>query len=326
MTNPSLDYSRYQAIFHCLEAASRFVAPVQSPVPALRNLRDIIPSLPTVNNVSDGPPATAQQTLELIRAASNLLSHLNESSSANPLGWETMVGITRILEDLAAQLGSTVRKEKADLVSGLYVIIDPRVTGGREPLAIAQASVRGGARMLQLRDKLRDKGESLRLAFELQKLCADSGVSLIVNDHVDIAAIIGSIGVHVGQSDIPVDQARQVLSPGQVLGRSNRDIEQLVESEQMGADHVAFGAVFNTNTTGKNLGRAPRGVEQLRIAKDSAQTPLVAIGGINANNIASVVEAGADAICLTAAVASAPEPEAAAANLVKIIEEAGGRI
>ncbi len=282
--------------------------------------------MPSTAESSDGPPATAQQTLELVLSASQLLSHLDESSNANPLGWETVAAITRILDDLTVQLGSTVRKEKADLVRGLYVIIDPRVTGGREPMAIAQASVRGGARMLQLRDKLRDKGESLALAFDLQKLCAESGVSLIVNDHFDIAAIVGSAGVHVGQTDIPVDRARQVLAPQQVLGRSNRDIEQLVESEQMGADHVAFGAVYETNTTGKGLGRPPRGVEQLRIARDNAQTPLVAIGGINAENAAAVVEAGADALCLTAAVASAPEPEAAAAELVKVIEEAGGRI
>ena len=89
---------------------------------------------------------------------------------------------------------------------------------------------------------------------------------------------------------------------------------------------MAFGAIFETNTTGKSLGREPRGVEQLRIAKKNAKTPLVAIGGINAKNIATVVEAGADAVCLTAAVALAPEPEAAVANLVEIIKKAGGRI
>ena len=324
MTRHGGNYSLYQVIFHCLATVSMFVPPTQSPVSALRSLRDTIPSLPTGANKGNVPPTTAQQTLELVSTASNLLSHLDESSAANPLGWESVAGVLRILEDLKIQLGAIVRKEKAHLVKGLYVIIDPRVTGGRDPMAIAQASVRGGARMLQLRDTLRDKGQSIALGFELQKLCTDSGVSLIINDHVDIAAIVGSAGLHVGQTDIPVDAARQVLAPGQMLGRSNSGIEQLVESEHMGADHVAFGAVFETNTTGKKLNRAPKGVEQLRIAKDNARTPLVAIGGINASNIASVVEAGADAICLTAAVASAPEPEAAAADLVKIIEDAGG--
>ncbi|SVD66741.1 uncharacterized protein METZ01_LOCUS419595, partial [marine metagenome] len=108
----------------------------------------------------DGPPTSAQQTLELVSVAADLLSHLDESSSANPLGWETLAGVGRILDALTSQLGSAIRREKADLVRGLYVIIDPQVTGGRDPLAIAQAAIQGGARILQLRDKLRDKGES----------------------------------------------------------------------------------------------------------------------------------------------------------------------
>jgi thiamine-phosphate pyrophosphorylase len=233
-------------------------------------------------------------------------------------------GVSRILNDLTAQLGATVRREKADMVRGLYVIIDPQVTGGRDPFAIARAAIQGGARMLQLRDKLRDKGESLPLAHDLQKLCVEAGASLILNDHADVAAIVGAAGLHVGQTDLPVEQARQVLAPHQVLGRSNHEIEELVESERIGADHVAFGAIYHTDT--KGVGRSPQGIERLLLARDAAQTPLVAIGGITAENAAPVIEAGVDAICVTAAVGSAAEPEAAAAKLVKVIEEAGGRI
>ena len=325
MTN--LAQSHYQVIFHCIESASRFVPPALSPAPALQSLRDVIPSLPAASAMAetdDGPPTSAQQTLELVSVAADLLSHLDESSSANPLGWETLAGVGRILDALTSQLGSAIRREKADLVRGLYVIIDPQVTGGRDPLAIAQAAIQGGARILQLRDKLRDKGESLPLAIDLQKLCAKSGASLILNDHADVAAIVGSAGLHVGQTDLPVEQARQVLAPHQVLGRSNHEIEELLESERMGVDHVAFGAIYHTDT--KGVGRPPQGIDQLRLAREAAQTPLVAIGGINAENAAPVIEAGADAICVTAAVGSATEPEAAAALLVKVIEEAGGRI
>ena len=325
MTN--LAQSHYQVIFHCIESASRFVPPALSPAPALQSLRDVIPSLPAASAMAetdDGPPTSAQQTLELVSVAADLLSHLDESSSANPLGWETLAGVGRILDALTSQLGSAIRREKADLVRGLYVIIDPQVTGGRDPLAIAQAAIQGGARMLQLRDKLRDKGESLPLAIDLQEHCAKSGASLILNDHADVAAIVGSAGLHVGQTDLPVEQARQVLAPHQVLGRSNHEIEELLESERMGVDHVAFGAVYHTDT--KGVGRPPQGIDQLRLAREAAQTPLVAIGGINAENAAPVIEAGADAICVTAAVGSATEPEAAAARLVKVIEEAGGRV
>lgn len=319
--------SHYQVAFHCLEAASRFVPPAQSPAPALQSLREVLPAMPAplaLADTDDGPPSTAQDALEVVSIARNIMSLLDESSTANPLGWETLAGVTRILEDLTTQLGSAARRDKAELVRGLYVIIDPQVTGGRDPLAIAQAAIQGGASMLQLRDKHRDKGEILPLAHGLQMLCQESGASLIINDHADLAAIVGSAGLHIGQSDLPVDQARRVLAQHQVIGRSNRDVEQLAESERMGADHVAFGAVYRTETTGRN--RPPRGIDQLRLAKETANTPLVAIGGINAENAAPVIEAGADAICVTAAVGLATEPEAAAAQLVKIIEEAGGRV
>jgi len=275
-------------------------------------------------DLQNEPPNTAAQTLPLVSTAQRLLSLLDENQSANPLGWETVAALNHMLADLADQLGASLRLEKASLVHGLYVIIDPEVTGGRDPLAVAEAAVRGGARMLQLRDKLRDKGESLPLAIALQNLCQGSGAQLIVNDHADVAAVVGSAGLHLGQTDLPISQARLVLAPDQVVGRSNHEFEELVESQEMGADHLAFGPIYQTGT--KGVGRPPQGTERLRQAREITKMPLVAIGGINAGNAAPVVEAGADAICVAAAVGLAPEPEAAAARLVKSIEEAGGRV
>jgi thiamine-phosphate diphosphorylase len=231
--------------------------------------------------------------------------------------------LSRVLDELIACLGAALRRRQAGRIYGLYVIIDPQVTGGRDPLNIAQAAVHGGARILQLRDKLRDKGQILPLATALNQLCRDHGATLIINDHVDLAAAIGSHGVHVGQTDLPVAQARKVLAPHQVLGRSNREIDLLVQSQEMGADHVAFGAIYQTTT--KPGGRPPQGVQRLREARQAAKVPLVAIGGINAENVGPVVQAGADAICVTAAVGSAPDPEAAARRLVQAIRDAGGR-
>ena len=169
-----------------------------------------------------------------------------------------------------------------------------------------------------------DKGEILPLARDLQQLCEANNVLLIVNDHVDLAAAVGSGGVHVGQTDLPVAQARQVLAPHQVLGRSNREVELLIQSQEMGADHVAFGAIYPTTT--KPGGRGPQGPERLRQARAVTKVPLVAIGGINAENVGPVIEAGADAVCVTAAVGLAPEPEAAARRLVEAISQAGGKV
>ena len=263
------------------------------------------------------------EALDLASTARGLLSALENSGEVPS---DSALQLTRALDDAASRIGAAMRQAQADRIRGLYVIIDPKVTGGRDPLEIARAAINGGARMLQLRDKLRDKGEQLPLAMALRDLCAANGALLIINDHADLAAALGPdhVGLHVGQTDLPVAEARKILAPGQVLGRSNREIDLIVESQQMGADHVAFGAMYKTTT--KQVTRAPQGPERLRQARAAAQVPLVAIGGITADNVAPVVEAGADAICVTAAVGSAPDPEAAAAKLTEAIRAAGGRV
>ncbi len=267
--------------------------------------------------------ASRNQALEMAAAAGGLL-HVLEATQAIPA--DGALQLRRALDDAVARIGATMRREQADRIRGLYVIIDPEVTGGRDPLEIARAAINGGARMLQLRDKLRDKGEQLPLGLELRNLCANNDALLIINDHADLAAALGPehVGLHVGQTDLPVAEARKILGPGQVLGRSNREIDLIIESQEMGADHVAFGAMYTTTT--KQVTRAPQGPERLKQARAAASVPLVAIGGITAGNVAPVVEAGADAICVTAAIGSAPEPEAAAAALTDAIRAAGGRV
>jgi thiamine-phosphate pyrophosphorylase len=264
------------------------------------------------------------RALALVAATQGLLSVLRDAGGTSLVNAETAQALAETLTDLAASLGAALRRQQAHRVRGLYVIIDPQVTGERDPLYIAAAAIRGGARMLQLRDKTRDKGEIMPLAIALQRLCQANDVLLIINDHVDLAAVVGAGGAHVGQTDLPVAQARQVLAPHQVLGRSNREVDQIIQSQEMGADHVAFGSIYRTST--KTVVRSPQGVGPLRRARQVAKVPLVAIGGINAGNVAPVVEAGADAICVTAAVGAAPDPEAAASRLVEAIRAAGGRV
>ncbi|MYD49635.1 MAG: thiamine phosphate synthase [Chloroflexi bacterium] len=263
------------------------------------------------------------EALGLARAADGLLTALEDIGE---IPADAALQLRRALDDAVDRIGAVVRQAQASRIRGLYVIIDPEVTGGRDPFDIARAAINGGARMLQLRDKLRDKGEQLPLGTALRDLCAANDALLIINDHADLAAALGPehVGLHVGQTDLPVAEARKVLAPGQVLGRSNREIELIVESQQMGADHVAFGAMYTTTT--KEVTRAPQGPERLKQARAAARVPLVAIGGITAENVAPVVEAGADAICVTAAVGSAPNPEAAAAELTEAIRSAGGRV
>lgn len=211
-----------------------------------------------------------------------------------------------------------VRSERIQKVRGLYVIVDPEATRGRDVVEVADAALRGGASVIQLRDKTRDKGEALEIAHSIKGLCEKYGGLFIVNDDADIAFLSEAHGLHVGQTDLPVAEARRVLAPEQIVGRSNNGVEEALQSEAQGADYLAVGAVYSTTTMGKS-GRTAVGPEMIRRVKDAVSTPVVAIGGINAVNAADVARAGADCICVVSAVTFADDPERATAELVRLI-------
>ena len=214
-----------------------------------------------------------------------------------------------------------IRIERIAKMRGLYVIVDPEATRGRDVVEVAEAALRGGASVIQLRDKTRDKGEVLEIARAIKGLCDKYNGLFIVNDDADIAFLSEAHGLHVGQTDLPVEEARRVLAPEQIVGRSNNGTVEALESEAQGADYLAVGAVYSTTTMGKS-GRTAVGPEMIRRVKDAVSAPVVAIGGINAGNIADVARAGADCICVVSAVTFADDVEGAAAALVGLIASA----
>ena len=214
-----------------------------------------------------------------------------------------------------------LRMERTENVRGLYVIVDPEATRGRDVVVIAQAALRGGASVIQLRDKTRDKGEVLEVARTIKDICERHDALFIVNDDADIAFLSDAHGLHVGQTDLPVSEARRVLGADQIVGRSNNGTGEALDSEGQGADYLAVGAVYSTVTMGKS-GRTAVGPEMIRRVKESTSSPVVAIGGINVSNIADVARAGADCICVVSAVTYADNPERATAELVGLIASA----
>ena len=230
-----------------------------------------------------------------------------------------------ILHDLEEGIGRELRRRSSAKVYGLYVIIDPEVTGGRDPVEVARGALKGGAKMLQLRDKLREKGQTLPLARALKGLCVEYDALLMINDHADLAALVGADGLHLGQGDLPVSEVRRILHPQQIVGRSNHLPDELLESQAHGADHVALGAIYPTATKSSIRSRATLGPDAVRKARESVNVPLVAIGGINVENVEPVVMAGADAVCVTGAVGLAADPEEASRRLVEKILGAGGK-
>ena len=196
-------------------------------------------------------------------------------------------------------------------VRGLYVIIDPDACGGRSAFDVARAALQGGASVVQWRDKRRDKGDQLPDVLALVSLCRDAGALCIVNDQADLAIAADADGVHLGQHDLPIEAVRPIAG-ARIIGVSTNNADEARRAEAAGADYIAVGSIFPTRS--KDVTR-PASVDQLREVKAAVRVPVVAIGGIDATNIAQVVAAGADAAAVISAVCGAAEPCAAAAEL-----------
>ena len=214
-------------------------------------------------------------------------------------------------------LSRLLRQDKVKRLPGLYVIIDTPALKGRSHVEVASQAIRGGAKTIQLRDKIQSKKELLPIAKQLKKLCAEHDVLFIMNDHFDLALAVDADGLHLGQDDLPVKVARKLLPIDKILGRSARTVDQAVAAESEGADYIAVGSMYPTPT--KETAQVV-GPERLRQIRQTVTLPLVAIGGINKDNAAEVMAAGADSLAVIRAVVQAEAPEEAARQLVDIVE------
>ena len=197
----------------------------------------------------------------------------------------------------------------------LYVLIGSRMCKGsmRET---ARAAIAGGADVIQLRDKLVTDDELLAMAAELRDLTDETGRIFIVNDRPDIAAIVGGDGVHLGQHDLPTAEARLLLRPGAIVGRSTHTLEQAKAAVAEGADYIAVGPVFETDT--KDAGPTV-GLELLHEVARHVTLPIVAIGGITRENAKSAIDAGARTLAVCGAICSSEKPQAAAEAICSAI-------
>lgn len=202
---------------------------------------------------------------------------------------------------------SPARTARLARLTGLYAIV-----GGADPLAQAEAALRGGARVVQLRQKDAPSGEVLAAARRLVALAAGRAL-VILNDRADLAALAGADGVHLGDEDLPVAEARAVVGPDLLVGRSTRTLDGGVAALAAGADHVGFGPIFATVT--KEIAAAPRGLGLLREVTARLPAPVVAIGGIGLDTIGEVAAAGAACAAVIGALFDGPDPRARAAAL-----------
>ena len=215
--------------------------------------------------------------------------------------------------DLEQQLvGRLLRHDMAARLKGLYLVLDTMALKGRDEVEVAAAAIRGGVKTIQLRDKQRSKPELLTAARRLRDLCAGEGALFIVNDHLDVALAVSADGLHLGQDDLPLVEARRILPISMLIGCSTHSMAEADRAQTSGADYVALGSIYPTTSKEKFKLVGP---ETLRRTRSRVSVPLIAIGGINHTNVQEVMKAGADGVAVISAVLGADDVEKAARRL-----------
>jgi len=193
-------------------------------------------------------------------------------------------------------------------VTGVYLITDQ----GDNLLERVHTAMRGGVSVLQYRPKIKAYDASIAEGEKLKRICERYGVTFIINDDVQLARELDADGVHLGQDDGSVAEAKKLLGHGKIVGKSSHNLEEALIAEQDGADYIGFGAMYPTNS--KVVSHLP-GTSGLAAIRKEIKIPVVAIGGITAANACRVIDAGADALAVISSVLSNPRPDIAAAEI-----------
>jgi thiamine-phosphate pyrophosphorylase len=185
-------------------------------------------------------------------------------------------------------------------LDGLCFITNRKVSRLSHEEMVVRA-LKAGIKWIQFRYKDGSRRETYKESGSLRNITNDFNAIFIINDHPDIALSVHANGVHLGQDDLPLKEARKIMGNGKLIGVSTHNLDQALDAEKNGADYIGFGPVFDTVT--KDAGD-PKGVHMLREIKNRVHIPVVAIGGINLENVKSVFAAGTDAVAVASAILS----------------------
>ena len=205
----------------------------------------------------------------------------------------------------------------------LYFITDSTSVPQDKFLPVVEAACKGGATIVQLREKDKSTREYMDLAKDVHEITARYGIPLIIDDRVDVALAIGAEGVHVGQSDMPVRLARSLMGNSKIVGATTKTVPQALEAYEQGADYLGCGAIYPTTTHVKTV-ITP--VETLKDVVKAVPIPVNAIGGLNKDNIFVLKGSGIAGVCAVSAIMKAEDPETAARELKQAVLHLGARI
>jgi len=287
-----------------------------------------IPPADKASNIKTAPlqglvglvTANAKRAEESLRVLEELAKLPEMNSRLNSTSFEQARFALYALErDLISRIS---RRDKTNRMAGLYVILDRQFLAGRDELEVAKQITEGGARAIQLRDKQSKRSELLVVAQKLKELCSQAGVLFIINDYLDLALAADADGLHLGQEDLPLPVVRKELPIDKIVGCSVTTPAQATKAQNEGADYIAVGSVFPTTT---KKAAVVVGVDMVKQLKRIVSAPLVAIGGINQNNVGEVVAAGADAVAVISAVLNEKDVKGAVRKLVANIDSVKGK-
>ncbi len=199
----------------------------------------------------------------------------------------------------------------------LYLVTDRGLARGRSTAEIVRAAVAGGVTCVQLREKNGPTRLFVEEARFVRDVLAGTGVPLIINDRVDVALAVGADGLHLGQTDMSLADAR-AIAPGLIIGVSVENPEQALLAQAQGADYLGLSPVFSTPT--KTDTAPPLGLDGVALIRSRVSVPMVGIGGIGPGNAAQVLRAGCDGVAVVSAIVAASDPQAAARELKTIIQ------
>ena len=202
--------------------------------------------------------------------------------------------------------------DKKDLL--LYAVTDRHWLEGRQLTEVVKESLEGGVTFVQLREKMLEEESFLEEAKQLKELCKEYHVPFVINDNVDIALAMDADGVHVGQSDMEAGDVRAKLGPDKIIGVSAETVEQAILAEQRGADYLGVGAVF---PTGSKSDAADVSHETLKAICEAVSIPVIAIGGINRENVKELAGSGIVGVAVISAIYAAKDIKAATEELKK---------
>ena len=199
----------------------------------------------------------------------------------------------------------------------LYLITDRMQTAGRELPAVVAASLRGGLRAVQLREKDLTAGPLFEQAVELRQLTRDYGAKLLINDRIDVALAVDADGVHLGKGGVPVREARRILGAERLIGYSAHSAVEALQAQHDGADFVTLGPVYHTPS--KAQYGEPLGLSAVAEAARVMSIPVFALGGVKPVSVAEVMSAGAHGVALISAIMAAPDPTIETEALLRTI-------